>query len=119
MRAAAVTPQTGGLRGFGLKRMREGEGTPGTPGTPLLAAGHASEAARRIRQRSDQVSFRVKLPLQEHRITPRCLCPLCLHGTSHCIRRLPLRLQALLSLLERVVRSCKELSLPVCFAGSG
>ena len=59
MRAAAMTPQTGGLRGFGLKRMREGEGTPGTP---LLAAGHASEAARRIRQRSDQVCFRIKLP---------------------------------------------------------
>ena len=55
MRAQAMTPQTGGLRGFGLKRMREGEGTPGTPGTPLLQAGQASEAVRRIRQRSDKV----------------------------------------------------------------
>ena len=116
MRAAAMTPQTGGLRGFGLKRMREGEGTPGTP---LLAAGHASEAARRIRQRSDQVSFRIKLPLQGDHITSRCLCPLCSHGTSYCIHRLPLRLQAILSLLGRVVRSCKDLSLPMCFAGSG
>ena len=58
MRARAMTPQTGGLRGFGLKRVREGEGMPGTPGTagtPLLQAGHASEAVRRTRQRSDQV----------------------------------------------------------------
>ena len=55
MRAQAMTPQTGGLRGFGLKRVREGEGTPGTPGTPLLQAGQQSDAVRRIRQRSDKV----------------------------------------------------------------
>lgn len=55
MRGSAMTPQAGRPLGFGLKRLREGEGTPGTP---LLAAGHASEAARRIRQRGDQVSCR-------------------------------------------------------------
>ena len=55
MRAQAMTPQTGGLRGFGLKRMREGEGTLGAPGTPLLQAGQASDAVRRTRQRSDKV----------------------------------------------------------------
>jgi len=54
MRAQTMTPQTGGFRGFGLKRMREGDGE-GLPGTPLLQAGQASEAYRRTRQRSDKV----------------------------------------------------------------
>lgn len=54
MRAQTMTPQTGGFRGFGLKRMREGDGE-GPPGTPLLQAGQASEAYRVTRQRSDKV----------------------------------------------------------------
>ena len=62
MRAQAMTPQTRGFRGFGVKRMREGEGTPGTLGTPLLQAGQASEAVRRTRQRSDKVCAHLEHP---------------------------------------------------------
>ena len=62
MRAQTMTPQTGGFRGFGLKRMREGDGE-GLPGTPLLQAGQASEAYRRTRQRSDKVYAVLKYAL--------------------------------------------------------
>ena len=84
MRARAMTPQTGGLRGFGLKRSREGEGTPGmpgTPGTPLLQAGQASEAVRRIRQRGDQVCARPEHPPSLRRPalhSPPCSSAACL-----------------------------------------